>query len=94
MHTNTVNAVVQVETRVFPLDVKPTAYLFELFNKDGFRMSFVENQTPEVSFPLVPQGGPYTIKCTRNGVTASTTFDVPITVNEIDVPIKVTVSFA
>ena len=90
----TVNATVVTELREFPLDVEPTGYLFELVNVDGFVLSSVNNPTPEVSFPLVPEGFTYTIRCTRNGVTATETFTIPRTRNDIEVPVTVVVSFA
>lgn len=93
MATSNVNVNVATEIREFPLDVQPTGFLFELFDKNDFKLSFVENAVPTATFPLVPQGENYTIKCTRNGVTAEVKFTVPLTVNEIAVPVTITVSF-
>lgn len=93
MATSDVLGKVNTIARSFALDVEPTLWLFELFDVNGFRLSFVENPTPEVTFPLVPQGAKYTMKVTRNGITASQEFTVPRTINEIDVPVSITVTF-
>lgn len=94
MATSTVNVSVVTQVQIFPIEVQPTGFLFELLDKNQFVLSHVENPTPEASFPEVPQGEQYTMRVTRNGVVASIDFTVPKTVNDIAVPVSVSVSFA
>lgn len=93
MPTVNVNVGVETEIRNFPLTEEAGLFLFELLDETGFVVSQTENPTAEAIFPLVPEGVTWTVRCTRNGVSAEAVFTVPRTVNEIAVPVTVTVSF-
>lgn len=94
MATSNVNVAVATEIRTFPLSTVPGDFLFELVDKTGAVISSTHGLGTTVTFPKVPQGEKYTIRVSRVGVVASVEFTVPLTVNEIAVPVSVTVSFA
>lgn len=91
MATRTVIATVQTVSQVFPPGTIEGAYTFALMNSGGSVLSSETGSNPSVSFPLVPVGPGYSISATKNGVTATVTFDVVAADGSIDVPQSVTI---
>lgn len=85
------NATTKIQS--FPPGTKETPWLFELFDKDGIRVSFIEQPVPGTIFPGVAQGEKFTMKVTRNGVSASAEFVTPIVSSDISVPVSLTITF-
>jgi len=90
-----VTAFGNVTTKVqsFPVGTAETPWLFELFDKNGTRVSFIEQPVPSTIFPGLSQGQNYTMKVTRNGVSASKEFTTPVISSDIEVPVSITVTF-
>ena len=93
MSNVTVFGKVETKTQSFPVGTAETLWLFELFDKNGFRVSFIEQSVPSTIFPDVNQGQKYTMKVTKNGVTVSQEFTTPLVSSDLEVPVSLTITF-
>ncbi len=91
MATKTVVVEIATKLQDFPLGTPEGLFRFELLYEDGSVASFVETAATGASFPLVQEGMTYTARVTKNGVTASTTFELPATIATFSVPDVVTI---
>jgi hypothetical protein len=94
MANKTVLMEITTRQQSFPLGTPEEPFLFELFDKNDFRMSFVETTSPGASFPEVPEAINYTARVTKNGVMLEQKFDIPLTEAVFGVPDTFTVTFS
>jgi hypothetical protein len=92
--SKTVDMLVTTVAKDFPLGTTEGKFLFELIDAAGTVISFVETDSIGATFPLVPEANGYVARVTKNGVVATTAFDIPATSATFQVPGTVAVTIS
>lgn len=84
--TKSVALSVVTKAAVFPAGTVDTTYVFTITAADGTVVATQEVADPTATFAAVAEGVAYVASVTKNGVSASATFDVPADTVSLAVP--------